>query len=123
MSPDGRGLAYQSDESGRFEVYVQPFPELGAKWQISTDGGQDPVWNPNGRELFYCEGDKMMAVSIETAPELTAGKPQFLFEGAFQQRYDVSRDGQRFLMVERVTQEVTEINVVFNWPQALQSPQ
>ena len=65
----------------------------------------------------------MMAVSIEIAPKFTPGKPQFLFEGAYQEGYDVSRDGERFLMVERVTQDVAQINVVFNWPQALQSPQ
>ena len=53
FSPDGRWLAYISDESGRFEIYVQPYPGPGGKWQISTEGGTEPVWNPNGRELFY----------------------------------------------------------------------
>ena len=60
FSPDGRWLAYISDESGRYEIYVQPYPGPGGKWQISTEGGTEPVWNPNGRELFYRSGDKMM---------------------------------------------------------------
>ena len=75
FSPDGRWLAYISDESGRYEIYVQPYPGPGGKWQISTEGGTEPVWNPNGRELFYRSGDKMMAVDIATQPRFAAGKP------------------------------------------------
>jgi Tol biopolymer transport system component/tRNA A-37 threonylcarbamoyl transferase component Bud32 len=66
FSPDGHWLAYISNESGRYEVYVQPYPGPGGKWQISTEGGMEPVWNPNGRELFYRSGDKMMVVDIAT---------------------------------------------------------
>ena len=73
FSPDGRWLAYISDESGRYEIYVQPYPGPGGKWQISTEGGTEPVWNPNGRELFYRSGDKMMAVDITTQPGFAAG--------------------------------------------------
>ena len=83
FSPDGRWLAYVSDESGRYEVYVQPYPGPGGKWQISTDGGTEPAWNRNGRELFYRSGDKMMAVDIATQPSFAAGKPRMLFEGPY----------------------------------------
>jgi Tol biopolymer transport system component len=124
FSPDGRWLAYVSDESGRYEVYVQPYPGPGGKWQISTEGGSEPVWNPNGRELFYRSGDKMMAVDIATQPGFTVGKPRMLFEGPYQPtpvtfpNYDVSPDGQRFLMLKHVDQAQatpTQINVVLNW--------
>jgi Tol biopolymer transport system component len=124
FSPDGRWLAYISDESGRFEVYVQPYPGPGGKWQISTGGGTEPVWNPNGRELFYRSGAKMMAVDIATQPGFSAGKPRVLFEGQYQPtpatfpNYDVSPDGQRFLMLkasESAETAPTQINVVLNW--------
>jgi Tol biopolymer transport system component len=123
FSPDGRWLAYISDESGRYEIYVQPYPGPGGKSQISTDGGTEPVWNPNGRELFYRIGDKMMAVDIATQPSFTAGKPRMLFEGQYVPtpatfpNYDVSPDGQRFLMLKPIEQAVgpTQINVVLNW--------
>jgi serine/threonine protein kinase/Tol biopolymer transport system component len=124
FSPDGRWLAYISDESGRYEIYMQPYPGPGGKWQISTEGGTEPVWNPNGRELFYRSGDKMMAVDIATQPGFTAGKPRMLFEGQYlpttttPPNYDVSADGQRFLMLKSVEQAAsapTQINVVLNW--------
>jgi eukaryotic-like serine/threonine-protein kinase len=76
FSPDGRWLAYISDETGRYETYVQPYPVTGGKWPISTDGGTEPVWNRNGRELFYRSGNKMMAVDITTEPGFRVGKPQ-----------------------------------------------
>src|SRR5579864_6838001 len=124
FSPDGRWLAYMSDESGRFEIYVQPYPGPGGKWQISTEGGTEAVWNPNGRELFYRSGNKMMAVDITTQPGFSAGKSRMLFEGQYQPtpttspNYDVSSDnGQRFLMLKPVEQAAgpTQINVVLNW--------
>jgi len=129
FSPDGRWLAYVSNESGRFEIYVQPYPGPGGKSQISTEGGTEPVWNRNGRELFYRNGDKMMAVDIATHASLVAGKPRMLFEGPYLPRtnlpalatmpnYDVSPDGQRFLMVkpsESAETAPTQINVVLNW--------
>jgi eukaryotic-like serine/threonine-protein kinase len=124
FSPDGRWLTYISDESGRYEVYVQPFPGPGGKWQISTEGGIEPVWNPNGRELFYRSGDKMMAVEIATLPGFAAGTPRMLFEGRYDLapvptvNYDVSPDGQRFLMLkpsESAVAAPTQINIVLNW--------
>ena len=124
FSPDGRWLAYLSNESGRYEIYVQPYPGPGGKWQISTEGGSEPVWNPNGRELFYRSGGKMMAVDIATQPGFAGGKPRILFEGQYEPtpattpNYDVSPDGKRFLMLKpSETQETapTHINVVLNW--------
>jgi dipeptidyl aminopeptidase/acylaminoacyl peptidase len=124
FSPDGRWLAYVSNESGRNEIYVQPYPGPGGKRQISTEGGAEPVWNRNGRELFYRNGDKMMAVDIATQPSFAAGKPRMLFEGPYLptaatiQNYDVSPDGQRFLMLkpsESAESSPKQINVVLNW--------
>jgi serine/threonine-protein kinase len=124
FSPDGHWLAYVSDESGRYETYVKPYPGPGGKWQISTEGGTEPAWNSNGRELFYRSGDKMMAVDIAAQPSFTAGKPRMLFEGHYQTtpvtypNYDVSPDGQRFLMLKPIEQAQaapTQINVVLNW--------
>ena len=83
FSPDGKWLAYSSNESGRREIYVQPYPGPGGKWQISTDGGQEPVWNPKGGELFYRSGSKIMAVQVDTKSGFAAGKPQMLFEGPY----------------------------------------
>jgi eukaryotic-like serine/threonine-protein kinase len=123
FSPDGRWLAYASDESGGYEVYVQPYPGPGGKWQISTEGGREPMWNRNGRELFYRNGNKMMAVEIITQPSFSAGTPKALFEGPYQTNpvstpnYDVSADGQRFLMLKAGEQAdaPAQINVVLNW--------
>ena len=130
FSPDGHWLTYISNESGRNEIYVRPFPGPGAKLQISIDGGIEPCWNPNGRELFYRNGDKMMAVDIALQPTLTASKPRVLFERQFllspatTPNYDVSHDGQRFLMVKAAGTGETapaQINVVFNWFEELKS--
>ena len=122
FSPDGRWIAYVSDESGGPEIYVQPYPGPGGKWQMSANGGIEPAWNPNGRELFYRNGDRMMAVPITAQPTFSAGRPAMLFEGDYLSSpfpatgvtYDVSRDGQRFLMVKEEA-SATQINVVVNW--------
>ncbi len=126
FSPDGRWLAYESNETGRDEVYVQPFSVTGpgGKLPVSVNGGTEPVWPRNSRDLFYRNGDKMMAVAIETEPELSVGTPRLLFEGRFlgagplhlRRSYDVSPDGQRFLMIQREQELVpTEIVVILNW--------
>ncbi len=106
FSLDGRWLAYVSDESGRNEIYVQPFPGPGGKWQISTEGGTEPVWARNG-ELFYWNGNQMMAVETKTQPTFSAGTPRLLFEGLYQRnlapgvaQYAVAADAQRFVMVK-----------------------
>jgi eukaryotic-like serine/threonine-protein kinase len=130
FSPDGHWLAYTSNESGRFEVYVQPFPGPGGKWQISTAGGDQPVWARNGRELFYREGNKMMAVEVTTRPSFSTGTPTSLFAGQYVHRsslrpadYDISPDGGRFLMVQASPQgpSANQINVVLNWFEELKA--
>ena len=124
FSPDGRWIAYTSNESGRDEVYVQVLPGPGGKWQVSTDGGGQPVWARSGRELFYRNGDKLMATPVTAQPTFFAGTPRVLFAGRYWQSlpgrgdatYDVSPDGQRFLMI-KVEEETasTQLNVVLDW--------
>jgi serine/threonine-protein kinase len=107
ISPDGRWLAYESNESGRYEVYVRPFPDVnGGKWPISTDGGTRPAWAKNVRELFYvAESGAMMAVPIEAGSTWAAGAPIKLFDWpvpiSTTRSYDVSKDG-RFLMLKTI---------------------
>jgi len=122
FSPDGRWIAYVSDESGRDEVYVQPFPGPGGKWPVSTDGGVEPQWSPDARELFYRQGEQMMVVAVETQPTFTVGRPRLVFESMYTMgnvgnpNYDISPDGQRFLMIKATEEEVVgQINVVLNW--------
>ena len=123
FSTDGHWLAYVSDESGKFEVYAQPYPGPGGKYQISVDGGTEPVWNLNGKEMFYRSDDKMMAVDITTQPSFSVGKPKMLFQGSYLPTafttpyYDVSPDGQRFLMIkpDEKNTSLTQIVVVQNW--------
>jgi serine/threonine-protein kinase len=125
ISPGGQWLAYTSDESGRDEVYVQAFPGPGGKFSVSTEGGIQPVWSPNGRELFYREGYKMMVVDVETSPAFRASTPRVLFEGNFatgnphNPNYSISPDGQRFLMVQDA--EAPQFKVVLNWDATLES--
>jgi Tol biopolymer transport system component len=128
FSPDGRWLVYMSTGSGRPEIYAQPYPGPGGKRRISTEGGTEPVWSRNDRELFYRNGNKMMAVDITTQPSFSAGKPRVLFEGQYLPNgngitnYDVSSDGQRFLMLkptEPAQAAPTQINVVLNWTEEL----
>ena len=105
LSPDGRWMAYQSNQSGQMEVYVRPFPNVDdGQWQISTSGGTHPLWASNGRELLYRRGDALMTVAVQTEPSFTPGTPEVLFEGDYYRaligrNYDVSPDGQRFLMI------------------------
>jgi serine/threonine-protein kinase len=122
FSPDGKWLAYLSDESGREEVYVQAFPSSDGRWQISTDGGSEPVWARSGRELFYRRGNTLMSVDISTGPTFLPGTPKRLFEGRFvtnvgRANYDVSADGKQFLMIEAIGSEsrTTQLNVVLEW--------
>jgi len=119
FSPDGSWIAYVSDESGREEVYARPFPGPGQKWQISSDGGSQVAWARNG-ELFYRNGTKIIAVEIKTQPAFSAGTPRTLFEGRYssfvhRRNYDVTSDGQRFLMLQSADPAATQINVVLNW--------
>jgi len=121
FSPDGKWLAYVSDESGRNDVYVQPFPGPGPKWLVSTDGGVDPVWSKDSRELFYRRDDQMMAVSVAPTGEFSAGRPRRLFEMRFDAgdngpNYDVSRDGSWFLMPRSEQAAAAgELHLVLDW--------
>jgi Tol biopolymer transport system component len=115
FSPDGRWIAYQSDESGRFQVYVRPATPGGREWQVSIDGGTDPVWGPRGRELLYRNGDRMMAVAVSTKGEFQSETPVLLFEGRFEADYALDPGGQRFLMVQTGPGASTQIKVVLDW--------
>ena len=122
ISPNGRWLAYVSDESGREEVYVVPFPGSGGRWPISTNGGSRPRWARNGRELFYRNGDRTMAVTVASDATFSATKPHILFEAKAVSylwlSWDVTPDGE-FLMIEPGESDTppTQINVVLNWLQ------
>jgi hypothetical protein len=130
FSSDGRWLAFVSSESGRSEVYVQPYPGPGPRRQVSTDGGYAPAWSRNGRELFYTTATsghiRMMAVPITQDP-FTAGPPRTLFEGVFSLQaltrgYDVSADGQRFFLTQAKERPLTRANqmvLVQNWVEEL----
>jgi len=125
FSPDSKWLAYVSTEQGLPQVYVSPYPEPDVKWLVSgEEGGGEPVWSPDGSELFYRSGDKMMVVPVDTEPTFKVGKPEELFEGSYStsavtpgqlQYFDISPDGQRFLMITEDQQESDQINVVLNW--------
>jgi eukaryotic-like serine/threonine-protein kinase len=131
ISPNGRWMAYMSTESGRNEVYVRPFPEINkGRWQVSTSGGNSPLWSPDGRELFYRSGDAVMAVPVETEPAFRPGKPEALFRGAYvglstidAHTWDISPDGKRFLMIKEAVSAANpatpegprKINIVVNW--------
>ena len=127
LAPDGRWLAYVSDESGQNEVYVRSFPGMSAKRQVSTEGGHYPLWNPNGRELFYRDEDKMMVVEIASNGELELGTPKVLFEKPFAYssaglNYDVAPDGRRFVMIDESEAEPapTQLVLVQNWAAELE---
>jgi Tol biopolymer transport system component len=120
FSPDGRWVAYVSDESGRYEVYVRPFPGPGGKYQISSEGGEEPVWHPNGRELIFRNGQKWMGVAVGTEAGFSAQTPQKIFEGPYINvagfSYDIAHDGSRFLVLKGQEQPpVSSLNIVIDW--------
>ncbi len=121
FSPDGRWIAYKSHRDGRSQVYVRPFPAMDRLWPISYDLGEEPIWSPNGDELFYRSGNKFKVVSISTEPEFKAGTPQVVFEGPYVNvsglSYDVAPDGQRFLVLQPQydDSQIRELHVVTNW--------
>ena len=123
VSPDARWIAYSSNESGRREVYVRPFPEPGgARYQISTTGGTSPAWNRNGRELLYLDGQtNMVSVPVVAGTTFQSGQPSVLFAAAryesspFGRVYDVTPDGQRFVMIRGVSDAAVHVVVVFNF--------
>ena len=134
ISPDGRYVAYQSDESGKGEIYVRSFPDVNkGKWQVSSGGGDSPLWSPDGRELFYRSGDATMAVEVETEPTFKRGNPKILFKGtyfssSFTKRYIYSMGhpprrqevpDDKASRIDRCShpqpQAPSKINIVLNW--------
>jgi eukaryotic-like serine/threonine-protein kinase len=121
FSPDGRWVAYASDESGRSEVYVGRFPDLGGKVAVSIDGGTRPRWSRDGHELFYRQGDALMTVAVDGNRDFRPGKPQRLFAGNFsgeshELAFDVSPDGRQFVMIKSDEDStLRQLTVVQNW--------
>lgn len=135
FSPDGEWVAYCSNESGKPEVFMQPWPEPGPKIQLSSEGGTDPLWTRRGDEIFCRNGDKMMVVPVSLAGGFRAGKPRLLWEGhdshgmssssgppgVSEGNYDITPDGQRFLMIKDKDMDVysTKLVVALNWAREL----
>ena len=126
LSPDGHYVAYVSNESGRDEIYVQTFPELGGKWQVSNGGGSDPSWRGDGKEIYYRSPDqKLMAVEIRIGADFQAGVPQALFPirvrpGAPRNKYTPAADGQRFVIAAPLGRDaMSPTTIVLNWPQGM----
>jgi serine/threonine-protein kinase len=123
LSPDGRWLAYASNESGQEQVYVKPYDIPGGSRQISVDWGTAPLWSPDGRTIYYRDRERIMAVEIQPDPTLSAGRPRLLFEGALDldpdsnvRAFDLSPDGQRFVMLQGEGGSTTaQIQVALNW--------
>jgi eukaryotic-like serine/threonine-protein kinase len=125
FSPDGRWMAYMSNESGRFEVYVRNFPRKEGRWLMSVEGGSEPVWSRRGNELFFRQGSRLMAVAIEAGPggQPRIGQPVTLFDGTFepnvssgQANFDVGNPPRDFLMVQNAGRATTRrMTVVLNW--------
>jgi eukaryotic-like serine/threonine-protein kinase len=136
FSPDGKWVAYCSNESGKPEAFVQRWPGPGPKIQISSEGGTDPLWSQKGDEIFYRNADKMVVVPVSLAGGLKAGKPRLLWEGHYSHgmssscgppgvssgNYCISTDGQRFLMVKDNDQDVSsnKLVVILNWTRTLE---
>ena len=126
VSPDGRWLAYAEGDKPPIEIFVQPIGASGTRRQISVDGGREPIWSHDGRELFFRSSRRMVAVPIDATHGLTAGKPVTLFErdylsdGSTVFDYDVAPDG-RFLMIKRSLEEQVPLrfNIVLNWSDEL----
>ena len=119
FSPDGQWLAYHSNESGKFEVYVVPFPKHDGKWQISTGGGGGPLWSGNGKELFYTNGTSVMAVDVMAGTSFDNSAPRKLFElpASSTGLFDVARDGQHFVVGQAKTQQlpINQLNITLEW--------
>ncbi len=122
-------MVYASDESGRYEVYVRPFPNTNdGRWLVSTDGGQEPVWAHSGRELFYKGSGDLMMVEVLPGATFVTGEPQVLFSvqafrsATFHQFWDVTPDNQRFVMIQEIgEQEASELIVVENFFEELKA--
>jgi serine/threonine protein kinase/Tol biopolymer transport system component len=138
ISPDGRFLAYQSDESEKGQIYVRSFPNVNeGRWQVSSDGGGSPLWSPDSRELFYRNGDATMVVKVETEPAFQHRNPEVLFRGTYllsnsvrtitRTPWDIHPNGKKFLMIKPAASTGAaptaagprKINIVLNWTEEL----
>ena len=128
FSPDGRFVAYGSDVSGTWEIYVQPFPDAsGGKWMVSSGGGAEPRWSRDGTELFYFSGQTLMAVPVALRPTFSNSAPTALFDAPVQpgyfadsHRWQVAADGKRFLLLANAAKDqAPPLDVVVNWPKLL----
>ena len=126
FSPDGRWMAYASNETGSWEIYVSPFPSATGKWQVSSAGGEEPRWRHDGKELFYLSAEgKMMALAVTPGASFKAGSPVALFQTTHRRQpvsaqdqfsYDVSGDGQRFLIITKVDEaNAAPSSITLNW--------
>jgi serine/threonine-protein kinase len=123
LSPDGRWVAFQAPVSSRQEIYVAPFPGPGPRRQVSTDGGTEPLWSRDGRELFFQSGDKLMGATVTIGAAFSASVPRLVHEGRFLKSvngntsWSVTPDGTRFLRIQQVEPEraITHIELVLNW--------
>jgi serine/threonine protein kinase/Tol biopolymer transport system component len=124
VSPDGRWLAYKSNESGRYEIYVQPFPGGGERHQVSTDGALPPVWSKDGQTVFFQTEDQVLAVPISTSPRFRAEAPRVLLDAEYDMgtyrthpNFDIAPDGKSFVMVKPDEDwgRATEVKVILNW--------
>ncbi len=135
ISPDGEWLAYVSDESGQWEIYVQPFPDGGERHQVSTAGGTRPVWSPDGRSIYYraIEGGQfavpILTAPVTTKPRFRAGAAHVLFEELYEEgtyrwgpNFDIAPDGKSFVMItpDESWRKTTEVKLVLNWFEELQ---
>jgi len=121
FSRNGKYIAYVSDESGQYEIYVQPFPPDGRRWQVSTEGGEEPIWSRTGKELFYRRGREWVSVEVSAAAGFTMRKSEVVMSGEYLnvagRSYDVTSEGNRFLVLDRSDAKVrlAEIRAVTNW--------
>ena len=135
ISPDGRLMAYTSNESGQNEVWIRPFPNVNrGRWMVSKGGGISPLWSPDGKELFYRSNESVMAVTVKMDPNFNHGTPTELFRGKYYSfnllevefdQWDMSSDGKRFLMIKNEAPTTSsagnprKINIVVNWLEEL----
>jgi serine/threonine-protein kinase len=126
FSPDGKWIAYASNESGDFEIYLRPFPGPGPSRLVSNDGGVEPRWRGDGREIFYRNGDEFLAVDVALGATPTFSLPRVLFKGSYFRSdwsgWDVMPDGQGFVVIQTFGQPRTSVSLVQNWFEELKQP-
>ncbi len=120
IAPNGRAVVYTSPESGLYQNYLQPFPPTGNRYQISRAGGaEEPRWSPDGTRVYYRSGQRIMAVSVATSPEISIGEPEVFFEGEFVnvsgRSYDIHSNGQQGLVIRDISATGSSVRVITNW--------